>query len=269
MFRIRYPGKIDVNNRFAGDVVTDPQTGWGYRSYIQTAPEKIVGVLGFSPDGKEVYKVVEIKDVHQNISTPAIWNGRLYINSGKDIYVYSLPGQMVLQQHLDGNIIPDVERDKPHRISWEVNDKKGKRDNSASGYLDFDGTDPMLLDQYRWPLLVSEAINKQKGMLQAGPEVKIAGKIVPGTPVASQYQNGLWLPEARVQEGYSVELSAVKMSDAPKSDWLLNPDGPVSFDSHDGDDFRGKTVRFTITLKNGDVYYKDFTTEKKIASLRY
>ena len=269
LFRIVLPDSNPAatsGNRFTGLVITDPKTGWGYRSYIRKSPEASVGVLGFSPDGSQVRTIVDIKGDFNQVSAPALWNDRFYISVDREVYAYPLPAveditaKLLPQMNVDGNVFSDAERSQPQRISWEVTDKNNHRLDTASGKLEFDGSDPSLLNQFTWPLLVSNAINKQSGMLKAGPQQKNSeGERVPGTPLASQYLNWLWLPEDKVNDGYRVTLTTQALDHAPVSEWSLNSGSQQAFLSKEGDNFTGKIIRFTVQRARGEQHY-DITT---------
>lgn len=109
LFTITAPYYTDTNNsansnRFlnSGSVVTDPVSGWGYLSYLQHVPTPLVGVLGFSPDGKKQQRLFEINEnlAHQGgsavagfdieMSEPVIFKDSIYFSAGKKVYALPL-----------------------------------------------------------------------------------------------------------------------------------------------------------------------------------
>ncbi|QGH61984.1 hypothetical protein [Serratia proteamaculans] len=250
--------------------VTDTQTGQAYAvSMHEVRGNKLIGrLLRILPDGttEAIFQGSEpLKYNDDNMLI--IQGGKLHFKDGDTLYAFAL-GQteetaFEPQYNIDGNAIAESSRNKPHRISWVVLDKDNNRVDSSSGHLDFDGSDPMLLDKYRWPMLVSEAINQQGGLLKAGPKKTGADEnIEPGTPLASQHLNWLWLPEGKVREGYHVKITEEALDEKPASDWVLNSASQQAFESREGDDYRNKTIRFTVNRKNGKQHY-DITTAEK------
>ncbi|NIH45820.1 hypothetical protein HBM95_23395 [Enterobacter asburiae] len=210
-----------------------------------------------------------LKDLFDNNTRMQLNHNTIILTIKNQIYLVQIEDKettksLIALQQIDGKLIPERERKHPHRISWEVYDKDNNRVDTASGYLDIDGSDPMLLDPFRWPMLVSEAINRQGGMLKAGVKQQKGDNIVPGKPEASQYQNWLWLAENKVSEGYHVSLSVDLLQEAPASVWSLNSfDAQQAFVSEEGDDFSKKTIHFTVTREGEKTQEYIFTTREK------
>jgi len=245
LFQIALPIDEGKNNAFTGKLAIDPQTGWAYTSYIQTTPEPLVSVIGFSPDGKQSKTLLVRKGKAQTISAPAISNGLLYVSVDNTLYNYGLNGQtavtpveMVDIKQIEAKDLPQ----KPHNIAWEVRDEKNNL--VELGSVNIDGIDPMLLDKYRWPLLVSEAINNSKGMLKAGVKNE-AGEI---KPIASQSRNHLWLPDFYQAKGYTASLTTTETELRYDPVWVLNTK-PSAIITKEGDDL---PVGSTIVLNVND-----------------
>ncbi|CAM3752049.1 hypothetical protein BS639_03405 [Rouxiella silvae] len=245
LFQIALPIDEGKNNAFTGKLAIDPQTGWAYTSYIQTTPEPLVSVIGFSPDGKQSKTLLVRKGKAEKMSAPAISNGLLYVSVDNTLYNYGLNGQtavtpveMVDIKQIEAKDLPQ----KPHNIAWEVRDEKNNL--VELGSVNIDGIDPMLLDKYRWPLLVSEAINNSKGMLKAGVKNE-ADEI---KPIASQSRNHLWLPDFYQAKGYTASLTTTETELRYDPVWVLNTK-PSAIITKEGDDL---PVGSTIVLSVND-----------------
>jgi len=247
LFQIALPIDEGKNNEFIGKLAIDPQTGWAYTSYIQTTPESLVSVIGFSPDGTQIKTLFEhkYKGKAKKMSAPAISNGSLYVSVDNTLYNYGLNGQTAVTpvnmfkiKQIEAKDLPQ----KPHKIAWEVRDEKNNL--VELGSINIDGIDPMLLDKYRWPLLLSEAINNSKGMLKAG-EMSESGEI---KPLASQSRNHLWLPDFYQAKGYTASLTTTETELSYNPAWILNTK-PSAITTKEGDDL---PVGSTIVLSVND-----------------
>lgn len=243
LFQIALPIDEGKKNRFTGKLAIDPQTGWVYTSYIQTTPKPLVSVIGFSPDGKKSRTLFEHGVKAKRMSAPVISNDSLYVSVDNVLYNYGLNGQtevvpakMIDVKQIEAKDLPQ----KPHKIAWEVRDEKNNL--VELGSLNIDGIDPMLLDKYRWPLLVSEAINKSKGMLKAGVKNE-AGEI---KPLASQSHNHLWLPDFYQAKGYTASLTATETELSYEPVWILNTK-PSAIINNEGENLPvGSTIVLTV-----------------------
>lgn len=250
---------------FTGGFVENTATGEAYRMFSTGNNEsetQTIGVVVFTPETTSFRPLFIMNDMPASSEAFVIHDEKLYFAVKNKLYSWPLADALMPLHNIDGNLIPESERGLPHRISWEVH-KDNNRVDAASGHLDIDGSDPMLLDPFRWPMLVSEAINRQGGILKAGVKQQKGDSIVPGKPEASQYQNWLWLAENKVSEGYHVSLSVDLLQDVPESVWSLNFGTQQAFTSEEGDDFSKKTIHFTVDREGEKTQEYTFTTREK------
>lgn len=163
---------------------------------------------------------VESKVIHYDL------NGEMeFVDTGKNVSGYALPGTTT-------------------QFNWEIGEACIPWCPRETGSFTIDNANTTLLNQYHWPLILAENINKHSDLMRIGE--KDENGII--RPLASEYRNKIWLLNYYKDARYILNQKVTPQPDIVSS-WKLNP--TQSGITADRNLAAGTNIQVTVTLPNG------------------
>lgn len=202
-------------------ILFDSVSGWAYVLYQQFYAEELRVTL-LSPSGALNDSLFSFKrDYARLINSDISLQGNvLSIGAEGKVFHYDLTGLTDFSDTgttLSGYSLPEVTT----TFNWETGracDNCAARDK---GEVTIDNANTTLLNQYHWPFIIAEHINKNSDLMRVG-EKDEGGRI---RPLASTYRNKIWLINRYKDHGYTLEQQITSKPESASS-WKLNAQQP-------------------------------------------
>ncbi|MDO6407528.1 hypothetical protein [Pantoea phytobeneficialis] len=247
--------KRDMNDNIR-KMQFDPVSGWAYVMY-RKLPGAQLTVSLLSPSGAIHDAIFRFSADYASLmdSDINLKNNILSIAVESKVYYFDLSGIMDYTdsgKNLTGYGLPGTTT----RFSWEIGEDCSLWCPQETGTVTIDNANTTLLNQYHWPLLLAENVNKNSDLIRIG-EMDEDGII---RPIASEYRNKIWILDFYKQYRY---ILANKVTPQPEivSSWKLNPLQPGI--TAERNLAIGSKIELSVTLPNGSKRrLPDFTVSR-------